>query len=310
MNNQTDIGVVISTKIDKAIQSANLLNKKLKETQKSMKKLGIDSSSINRSLSKVNTSKIKNLSSDAKRASSSMGGLSKQIKEATNGLHKGFDLGKMYFMFNTLKPVMQGIGGIIEKSVDYTETVNLFANAMGDLTSQAMTFQDKLSEAFGTAQTSMMNYQATYKNMLSALGGMSNDVTEKLSETLTLMSIDYASLYNVEMENSAQKFQSALSRQVRPIRSTSGYDITQNVLSDYLQQAGIYDKEVSDLSEIEKRLLIIYSLQQQMANSSAFGDFARTIESPANQLRVLQEQIQETVSPEVNKTDIKWKRRK
>lgn len=293
MDNQTDIGVVISTKIDKAIQSANLLNKKLKETQKSMKKLGVDSSSINRSLSRVNTSKIKNLSSDAKRASSSMGGLSKQIKEATNGLHKGFDLGKMYFMFNTLKPVMQGIGGIIEKSVDYTETVNLFANAMGDLTSQAMTFQDKLSEAFGTAQASMMNYQATYKNMLSALGGMSNDVTEKLSETLTLMSIDYASLYNVEMENSAQKFQSALSRQVRPIRSTSGYDITQNVLSDYLQQAGIYDKEVSDLSEIEKRLLIIYSLQQQMANSSAFGDFARTIESPANQLRVLQEQIQE-----------------
>ena len=293
MDNQTDIGIVISTKIDQAIKSAEQLNKKLEKTQKNLQKLGIKSGSVNKALSNMNTSKVKNLSNDAKKAGSSFGFLSNQVKKATNGLHKGFDLGKMYFMFNTLKPIMQGIGGIIEKSVDYTETVNLFANAMGDLTGQAMTFQEKLSEAFGTAQTSMMKYQATYKNMLSALGGMSNQVTEKLSETLTLMSIDYASLYNVSMEDSAQKFQSALSRQVRPIRSTSGYDITNNVLADYLQQAGIYDKEVSDLSEMEKRLLIIYSLQQQMANSNAFGDFARTIESPANQLRVLQEQIQE-----------------
>lgn len=293
MDNQTDIGIVISTKIDQAIKSAEQLNKKLEKTQKNLQKLGIKSGSVNKALSNMNTSKVKNLSNDAKKAGSSFDFLSNQVKKATNGLHKGFDLGKMYFMFNTLKPIMQGIGGIIEKSVDYTETVNLFANAMGDLTGQAMTFQEKLSEAFGTAQTSMMKYQATYKNMLSALGGMSNQVTEKLSETLTLMSIDYASLYNVSMEDSAQKFQSALSRQVRPIRSTSGYDITNNVLADYLQQAGIYDKEVSDLSEMEKRLLIIYSLQQQMANSNAFGDFARTIESPANQLRVLQEQVQE-----------------
>lgn len=294
MDNQTDIGIVISTKIDQAVKSAEQLNKKLEKVLKNLQKLGINSSSVNKALSNMNTSKVKNLSNDAKKAGSSFGFLSNQVKKATNGLHKGFDLGKMYFMFNTLKPIMQGLGGIIEKSVDYTETVNLFANAMGDLTGQAMTFQEKLSEAFGTAQTSMMNYQATYKNMLSALGGMSNQVTEKLSETLTLMSIDYASLYNVSMEDSAQKFQSALSRQVRPIRSTSGYDITNNVLADYLQQAGIYDKEVSDLSEMEKRLLIIYSLQQQMGNSNAFGDFARTIESPANQLRVLQEQIQET----------------
>lgn len=293
MDNQTDIGIVISTKIDQAIKSAEQLNKKLEKTQKNLQKLGIKSGSVNKALSNMNTSKVKNLSNDAKKAGSSFGFLSNQVKKATNGLHKGFDLGKMYFMFNTLKPIMQGIGGIIEKSVDYTETVNLFANAMGDLTGQAMTFQEKLSEAFGTAQTSMMKYQATYKNMLSALGGMSNQVTEKLSETLTLMSIDYASLYNVEMEDSAKKFQSALSRQVRPIRSTSGYDITNNVLADYLEEAGITDRKMSDLSELEKRLLIIYSLQKQMANSNAFGDFARTIESPANQLRVLQEQIQE-----------------
>lgn len=294
MANQTDIGVTISTKIEKAINNVNRLNSQLEKTQQHLNALGIKGSSISTSLSNMNTSKVKSLSNETKKASTGFNSLSNSIKKATNGLNKGFDLGKMYFMWNRLKPIMQGLAGIINKSVDYTETVNLFRNAMGEMSNIAMGFQNKLSETFGTAQTSMMKYQATYKNMLSALGGINDQVSEKISETLTLMSIDYASLYNVEMEDAAAKFQSALSRQVRPIRSTSGYDITQNVLGQYLQMAGIYDRTVSDLSEMEKRLLIIYSLQQQMANSNAFGDFARTIESPANQLRVLQEQLAET----------------
>lgn len=294
MANKTDIGITISTKLDEAVKSANKLNNSLTQTSNILKKLGVNSNSIKTATSSINSSKVKTAGNNAQKASSQFGMLSKSISKATNGLQKGFSLGKMYWAFNTLKPITDKLANIIQKSVDFTETVNLFNNTMGEMTGKATEFQNKLSEAFGTAQTGMMNYQATYKNMLSALGGLSDQASEKISETLTLMSIDYASLYNVEMEDSAQKFQSALSRQVRPIRSTSGYDITQNVLGDYLQQAGIYDREVSDLSEMEKRLLIIYSLQKQMANSHAFGDFARTIESPANQLRILQEQLSET----------------
>lgn len=290
----TDVGVTISTKINQAVSSVKSLNSELDKVQTRIKALGNNSNLLGSSVSKINSSKIKTLNNDVKKTDSSFSSLSNSIKKATNGLNKGFDLGKMYFLYNRMLPIARGISKTLESAVDYTETVNLFANSMGEMTDRAMEFQDKISEAFGTAQTTMMNYQATYKNMLSALSGLSDEASEKISETLTLMSIDYASLYNVEMEDSAKKFQSALSRQVRPIRSTSGYDITQNVLGDYLNQMGIYDRAVSDLSEMEKRLLIIYSLQQQMANSNAFGDFARTIESPANQLRVLQEQIIET----------------
>lgn len=290
----TDIGISIKTRINDTLTTINALNDRLKEVKNNIDALGIKSASIDRALGNINTSKLKSLSTESKKASSSFNTLSNSIKKATNGLHRHLDLGMVYFAFNRLKPIMNGISNIINRSVDFTETVNLFRNAFGEMTDIAMDFQNMLSETFGTSQTEMMKYQATYQNMLGSLGGLNRQVSEKLSETLTLMSIDYASLYNVEMEDSAAKFQSALSRQVRPIRSTSGYDITQNVLGQYLKMAGIYDREVSDLSEMEKRLLIIYSLQQQMANSNAFGDFARTIESPANQLRILQQQLSET----------------
>ena len=66
-------------------------------------------------------------------------------------------------------------------------------------------------------------------------------------------------------------------KQVRPIRSVSGYDITQNVLQATMQEIGMNDVKISQMNEIEKRLLIILTLQSQMARSAAMGDFARTI---------------------------------
>ncbi len=60
-----------------------------------------------------------------------------------------------------------------------------------------------------------------------------------------------------------------------------------------MQEIGMNDVKISQMNEIEKRLLIILTLQSQMARSAAMGDFARTIEQPANQLRVLQQQLAE-----------------
>ena len=75
--------------------------------------------------------------------------------------------------------------------------------------------------------------------------------------------------------------------QTKPIRSATGADITQATLQQTLQGLNI-DTYVGDLSYAEKRLLIIISLTQQL--SEATDDFGRTIESPANQMRILSEQ--------------------
>lgn len=214
-------------------------------------------------------------------------------KDVNKQLQAAFSLGKLYFFFNYAKTMFRGLGKVISASMDYTETENKFARAMGDMYDEAMQFQSKLQEAYGLSATHMMEMQSVFKNMIGTIGGLSNQVAEKISETVSMMAIDYASLYNTSVEDAATKFQAALAKQVRPIRAGSGYDITTATLQGTLNELGM-QRAVSQLSQIEQRLLIIITLQRQMANSNAMGDWARTIESPANQLRILKEQVAET----------------
>lgn len=213
--------------------------------------------------------------------------------KTSNKLRQMLNVGHVIYYFNMSKRLFSGIGNMLTKAVDFSETENLFSVAMRGMRDEAMKFQNQLSEMFGLAMPDMMQAQGIFKNMLSSLQGLNEITSAKLSETLTKMSIDFASLYNTTIEAAITKMQAALSRQVRPIRSVSGYDITQNVLGDSLKHMGIYDRAISQLSEMEKRLVIIYTLQEQMRASGAMGDFARTIEQPAQQLKVLQQQVSE-----------------
>lgn len=228
----------------------------------------------------------------------------KQVKQTTKEtgyeaettrkkLNNMLTFGKVYAFYNQARHYGQSIINVLNKSIDFTEIENYFSRAMGNMRSEAMKFQETLSETFGMATPDMMKAQATFKNMLGSLGGLDDSMTYALSERVTKMVLDYSSLYNTTIESAITKFQAALSKQVRPIRSTSGYDITQNVLESTAQMIGINDRSIQQMNEMEKRLLIILTLQNQMSRSSAMGDFARTIEQPANQLRVFQQQLSE-----------------
>ena len=200
--------------------------------------------------------------------------------------------GKIRGLWSTFKANTKFFTDSVLKSFDFTETKNLYASALTDMVHEGERFINKMSSLFGVGSNELMKYQATFENMLGSLGNLSNKDTYDLSELLVQYALDYASLYNVDFDDAMTKYQAALSKQVRPIRSTSGFDITTATLQESLGRLGI-DRTVASLTEMEKRLLIIYSLQSQMAHSGAMGDLAKTIEEPSNQLRVLKQQIQE-----------------
>lgn len=202
------------------------------------------------------------------------------------------NIGKFYLLWNLTKRIRDTIKGWVTNSVDFQETVNLFNVSMGSAYQEATKFQNKLSEAFGTSRTEMMKFQATYKNIMSSMGNLSTQTTEKISETLTLMALDYSSLFNVKQDTAMTKIQSALTGSIRPIRAESGYDISDLTITAKAQELGV-EKSSSELSQMEKRLLRIIVLMEQMRNTGAMNDLARTIESQSNQIKVLQNQLQE-----------------
>ncbi|MBQ2871655.1 hypothetical protein IJE86_08135 [bacterium] len=204
-------------------------------------------------------------------------------------------LGKWNYMINMARYYGRSLANIVQLSMDYVETQNLWQVANRNNLDIADQFIEKMNKAYGVSEATLMNYQAIFKNMLSALGDLSDEISSGLSMQLTQMALDFSSLYNVTIPQAMQKFQAVLSGQVRPIRSISGYDITENTIFDLYAGAG-GEKTMRQLSQIEKRLLRIVAVFDQMGATGATGDMAKTIESASNQARIMSEQAKETLT--------------
>ena len=206
-------------------------------------------------------------------------------------LNFGSMIAKLYFVRNITKQLGQDLAKVVQYGIDYQETLNLWQTAMRGNISQARVFTNEMTKAYGISSATLMNYQATFKNMLGALGNISETTAYGLSEALTQMALDFSSLYNVSVESAMTKFQAVLSGQVRPIR-TAGYDITEQTLFQLYQQLG-GTKTVRQLNQTEKQLLRILAVYKQMERSGATGDLAKTLASSANQIRMMGEQSKE-----------------
>lgn len=237
-------------------------------------------------------SKVSKFDAEGNLVSETLKQTNKEANLLKNGLQTVFDFNKLYLYWNLTKRIRDILKSIITSSIDYIETENKFNMSMGDSKDNATRFVNRMTEAIGIAKTELMDYQSTYKNILSGLGDFTHQESEKISESLVKMALDYSSLFNVDTDESMEKFQSALVGSIRPIRSDSGYDVSDTTIGAKAKELGV-DRSVGQLNQMEKRILRIIVLMEQLKNTGAMGDLARTIESPSNQLKVLQAQIQE-----------------
>lgn len=182
-----------------------------------------------------------------------------------------------------------------EESVDYAESLNLFNVVLGDKSSEGMKFQNRLNEIFGANQTLTLQYQGYFHSMAQNMG-IASDQAYILSENLTKLGFDIASLYNISDESAMQKLRAGLAGQTKPLRDI-GLDITQQSLQPILDRLNLINadgtmKTVRQLSQAEKMIVRYIAILEQSA--SAHGDFANTIEAPANQLKIFNMQVKET----------------
>lgn len=187
----------------------------------------------------------------------------------------------------------------MDLAVDRTEQLNLFnvvfkniekdgVKTFSTLGKQAIQFQNTMNEAFGTNMTETLKYQGLFQSMAENVG--IDDATSALmSETMTKLTYDLASLYNKEETDVAEALRAGVyAGQTKPLRSY-GIDVTQQSLQPILDELGIEDRSVKQMSQAEKELLrYIATLRQAEV---AMGDYANTIESPANQMKVFRQQL-------------------
>ena len=267
---------------ENATRRINAVTKAIEKLNTAMGKSG----NIDKVLGKIN-----NVSPTSTRG----GKTSKSGSNKNNNVGIFATMGKWNYMINMARYYGRSLANIVQLSMDYVETQNLWQVANRNNLEMADEFISKMNKAYGVSEQTLMNYQSIFKNMLSALGGINEEISSKLSMQMTQMAIDFSSLYNVTIPSAMQKFQAILSGQVRPIRSVSGYDITENTIFDLYAGAG-GQKTMRQLSQIEKRLLRIVAVFDQMSGTGAVGDMGKTIESASNQARIMSEQFKETLT--------------
>lgn len=186
----------------------------------------------------------------------------------------------------SLKAIATYLGNAAEKFNSYYEAANLFGVSMEGLTGEASTFINKMETLLGIDPTEAMNNMATIQGLTTSFG-MASDKAYVLSKNLTQLGYDLASLKNIPVAESFTKIQAAISGELEPIRRL-GVDISNARLQQELLNLG-YSQSVSTLSQADKAVLRYIAIMKQ--TTDAQGDFARTISSPANQIKILKAQL-------------------
>lgn len=247
-------------------------------------------------------------SSSASRATKATKGLVSQI---------GMFYAKCFLLIRGAKALWKAT----ESSMDYIETLNYFeaawgqvaGNATGEwkkaghesaeayaksfserakaLTGKMTGFQpDAYGNLIATGMPSLgldpeklMNYQATFGQMASSMG-VASETALKLSNALTMIGADLASVKNLKFEDVWQDMASGMVGMSRTL-DKYGVNIRNVNLQEKLYELGI-DAKIAKLGQQDKALLRTIILLQ--STKYAWGDMADTIGQPANQLRLLQ----------------------
>ena len=186
----------------------------------------------------------------------------------------------------SLKAIAEYLGNAVAKFNDFYEATDLFHNAMGNLSGEADTLISKMQGLLGVDPTKAMTYMATIQSLGTSFG-LTSDKAYILSKNLTQLAYDEGSYWNKDVAETFTAMSSAISGEIEPIRRL-GIDLTQARLQQELLALG-FNKQVSSLSQADKAVLRYIAIMKQTANIQ--GNLAQTIQSPANQIKILKAQL-------------------
>lgn len=229
-------------------------------------------------------------------------------------------IAKLYVVVRSLRGVADYVKDAVTSSMDYVEDYDYFDTTMGKIASEwgkdykkygynnakeygesfkkrltdtmgkmtgfhmekDGTLSDTNSKNLGLDSSQMMNYAASVAQVTNSVG-MSGEASTAASKALSMLAGDMSSFKNVDMDTVMKNFSSGLMGQSEALYKY-GIDITNATLQQYAYSNGI-KKSVSSMSQNEKMQLRMLAILDQ--SKVAWGNLAKTINSPSNQLRLL-----------------------
>lgn len=260
--------------IDKFTQQMTALAAAMKPFADEMQKVSNGFSAFPSKIQKLITSTEK-YNASARKATSTTG-------KFTSGL-KALNVAAVAITF---RKIGHFIAQDVTESNKYQEDLNLFTVALGQYAAEAQNYAEKVSDVMGIDPAQWLRNQGVFNTLLTGFGDTA-ERAQLMSQNLTQLGYDISSFFNVSIEDAMQKLQSGISGELEPLRRL-GYDLSQARLEQTALNLGIKES-VANMTQAEKAELRYYAIMTQV--TTAQGDMARTLEAPANQLRILQAQL-------------------
>lgn len=217
-----------------------------------------------------------------------------RLKGSNDSLQKSFSslTGKITLFIGKLTAIYYGANRVInvfkecfKESSSYIENLNLFNVTMGSAAKSSLEFAESVSEALGIDTSEFIKYWGIFNRMTSGFG-TSADNALLMSKNLTQLGYDIASFFNVDIETSMEKLESALAGQIKGVKEY-GYNLSVAAIQETAYSLGL-EENVRDMTEAQKSQLRYITLMQK--STEVMGDMGRTINTPANATRILSEQ--------------------
>ena len=214
------------------------------------------------------------------------------IKSQANGLKSSLaGLGKMMIAAFSVTALVAFGKQAIDTASDLQEVQNVVDTAFGEMSYKMEEFADKAIESFGISKLAAKQTGSTFMAMAHGMG-IASDNASDMAISLTGLSADMASFYNVRQDVASTALKSIFTGETETLKQF-GIVMTEANLQAFAMSQGI-KKNISDMSQAEKVQLRYTFVMNQ--TSLAQGDFAKTSGSWANQTRVLSERWKEFMS--------------
>ena len=214
----------------------------------------------------------KSIANLQKSASKSAGGVSSAFKKLKTGI------------------VALGIGKVIKDSIqsgmDAIESDSLFSTVMGDNADAVKAWSNTVADTLGLSAVAMQKNIGVIYNMTSSMG-VAGDNALKMSKGVSVLAEDMASFYNLDSTEAFNKLRAGLTGETEPLKAL-GILVDENTVKQVAYSEGIAQNG-AELTNQQKVLARYVAILKQTGNAQ--GDLARTLNSPANQLRSLKQGV-------------------
>lgn len=207
-----------------------------------------------------------------------------RIANGSNGLNKvqaslsGFTRG--------LRQTFRIMGSWFKESNDYVEALNLFEVSMDDASDAALEYAQRVQDLMGIDIQDWQEAQGSFNQLLEGYG-LAEDKAAQMSKQLTQLGYDLSSLWNVDVDTAMKRLQSGMSGQIKGLKAW-GINLSVAQLRETALAHGI-ELSTAKMTEAQKATLRYITLMEKTTNVQ--GDLARTLITPANALRIFEQQV-------------------